>query len=347
MKESGVSRRDFLKNTVRFLGGIAVLGAIRPGVHPGASPLDEVAAPPPRTQRPRPDVALVRTESREDGVMRVMQLLGPHAFSGKRVMIKPNFNTADPVPGSTHNDTLEAIIRRLQAEGASSIVIGERAGPPDTHQVMTRKGIYELAERYGVEVVNFDRLPREDWIKTDAPGSHWRDGFLVPKPLLDADAVVSTACLKTHQYGGHFTLSLKNSVGIVPRVGYGYMTELHRSRHMRAMIAEINYAYHPDLVIMDGIVGFTDGGPSTGVRKIANLFWGGPDRVAIDAVGVAILKMLGSNRTIMDTPVFRHEQIARAVELGLGTGDPGSIAFKTDDAASADVAATLRKILAA
>lgn len=342
--EKHLSRRDFLRNTARFLGGAAVLGSIAPFRHLAADtgPETAEAKPPPRRS---PDIALVHTENRREGVRRVMELLAPHDFAGKRVMVKPNFNTADPVPGSTHNDTLEAIILGLQAEGAASIIIGERSGPPDTEEVMREKGIFELAGRLGVEVINFDTLPPEQWVRTDAPGSHWQDGFMLPRPLLDAEAVVSTACLKTHQFGGHFTLSLKNSVGVVPRVGYGYMRELHGSPDMRKMIAEINYAYHPDLVIMDGIVGFTDGGPARGTRKTANLFWGGRDRVAVDAAGVAILKMLGSNRTIMDTPVFRHEQIARAVELGLGTGDPEKIVFRTANRESADTARKLSDFL--
>jgi len=37
-----------------------------------------------------------------------------------------------------------------------------------------------------------------------------------------------------------------------------------------------------------------------------------------DAVGVAEIKSLGSNPTIMQTRIFDHEQIARAAELGIG-----------------------------
>ena len=36
----------------------------------------------------------------------------------------------------------------------------------------------------------------------------------IAKPALDADALVMACCLKTHRYGGHFTLSLKNGVGL-------------------------------------------------------------------------------------------------------------------------------------
>ena len=52
-----------------------------------------------------------------------------------------------------------------------------------------------------------------------------------------AGGVVQTCCLKTHRYGGHFTLSLKNSVGLVakrvPGDAYDFMRELHNSPHQR------------------------------------------------------------------------------------------------------------------
>ena len=47
--------------------------------------------------------------------------------------------------------------------------------------------------------------------------------------------------------------------------------------------------------------------------------------MAVDAVGVAILKSLGSNGQIMKSKIFEHEQIARATELGLGAADPSDI----------------------
>ena len=49
-----------------------------------------------------------------------------------------------------------------------------------------------------------------------------------------------------------------------------------------------------------------------------NLLLAATDRVAIDAVGVAALKYLGSNPTMMQTRIFDHDQIARAAEIGIG-----------------------------
>ena len=74
-------------------------------------------------------------------------------------------------------------------------------------------------------------------------------------------ALVQVCCLKTHQFGGHFTMSLKNSVGmvaaVVPGENYNYMQELLSSSHQRAMIAEVNTVYMPALIVLDGVTAFT------------------------------------------------------------------------------------------
>ena len=68
-------------------------------------------------------------------------------------------------------------------------------------------------------------------------------------------------------------------------------------------------------------------------------------RVAIDAVGLSILKKLGSNRAIMEKKIFAQEQIARAVELGLGVSQPEDIEILTDDEKSRRYAEELQGIL--
>jgi uncharacterized protein (DUF362 family) len=114
---------------------------------------------------------------------------------------------------------------------------------------------------------------------------------------------------------------------------------------MRKMIAEINQAYNPSLILLDGIEAFVDGGPMEGVRRSANVLMAGTDRIAIDACGLAVLKELGSNSAIMGKKIFDQEQIARAVELGLGVSSPEDIEIITDDDASRDYADRLSGIL--
>jgi uncharacterized protein (DUF362 family) len=227
--------------------------------------------------------------------------------------------------------------------GARGITVGDRSGPAETSDVLEEKGIYALCRKFGAGLMDFEGLPPEDWVRTDPPGSHWKKGFDVARPVLDAESIVTTCCLKTHGFGGVFTMSLKLSVGITHKRN---MSELHTSfRNMRKMIAEINQVYRPSLILLDGIETFTDGGPMTGRRKRANVILAGTDRIAIDAVGLAVLKEIGSNAAIMETPVFAHEQIARAVELGLGVRRPEEIELVADDRESREYSEKLMKTL--
>ncbi len=291
-------------------------------------------------------VAVVKTENRETGVRSSVKTLGINPVKGKGVLIKPNFNTADPVPGSTDNATLMALIDTLWDMGAKRITLGERSYPP-TRSVMEDKGVLDLLAEKEVAVINFDDLSKSEWVEFTPEDSHWPKGFRVARPVLDAECLVSTCCLKTHQFGGVFTMSLKLHVGVVPttRNGFPYMNQLHGSPHQQEMIAEINAPFSPDLIVLDGIDAFVDGGPMTGKRARGNVFLAAADRVALDAVGVAMLKSLGSNRAIMDPPIFRQRQIARAAALGLGAGGPDDIDLVPSDDASRDVCDTLRSIL--
>jgi uncharacterized protein (DUF362 family) len=291
-------------------------------------------------------VALVSTQDRKNGVATSIRTLGMNPVKNKDVLIKPNFNTADQTPGSTHNDTLVALVEEIWKMGAKTVSLGERSYPL-TREVMEQKGVIPLMEKLDVNIVDFDHLAEKNWVKVDAGDSHWQDGFRVARPILESECLVSTCCLKTHQFGGVFTMSLKNHVGVVPttRHGYDYMRELHSSPHQRKLIAEINVPFKPDLIVLDGIDAFVDGGPANGKRAEANAFIASTDRVAIDAVGVAILKSLGSNDQIMNSKIFEQEQIARAAELGLGASSPSDIELIPVDDKSREYGDRLTAIL--
>lgn len=329
--EKKLSRREFLISGGAGLIGFSILRKFSDDGSPQRNKFSEVA--------------LVKCQDRKAGVRKSVEALGINPFKNKDVLIKPNFNTSDPTPGSTHNDTLRELIALIKDMGGKKIKIGDRSGPEPTEQVLRKKNIYELAKEFDAEVINFDELGEGGYERIYPPDSHWKDGFLVAKPILEAECIVSTCCIKTHQFGGIFTISLKNSVGIIPRKGHPFMRELHSSPDMRKMIAEINYAYKPSLIVVDGIEVFVDGGPMEGERKNANVFIAGNDRIAIDAVGVAILKELGSNKNIMEKKIFEQEQIARAIELGLGVESPSQIKIIGVDYESSEYAKKISKIL--
>jgi len=306
---TGLSRREFLKYS-GVTGGALLLG-----LHGGLT-----------MASPKSHVALLSTEDRKSAVALSVKALNINPVKNKDVLIKPNFNTADLFPGSTHNDTLVALVEEAWKMGAKSVRLGERSYPP-TREVMEQKGVIPLMKNLDVKVIDFDELDNKDWVEVKPKDSHWENGFRIARPILEAECLISTCCLKTHRYGGVFTMSLKLHVGVVPtrRHGYEYMRELHGSPHQRKMIAEINLPFKPDLIVLDGIEAFVDGGPMNGKRAKGNVFLASTDRVATDAVGVAILKLLGSNDQIMTPKIFEQEQIARAVEIDLGASSPSEI----------------------
>lgn len=370
-----LDRRAFVKIALGTAGAAAAssllqgcaraLFAVDPTASPPPSatpsPLEPLAPAASATDTPFPTptppvdtvgrVALVKTQDRSQGVSRALDLLGVNPVQGKDIFLKPNFNSADPFPGSTHAETLAALVEKLSEMQAGHIIIGDRSGMGDTRAVMQSKGVFNLADELGLSTLVFDELPAEDWQLIAPESSHWSRGFAVPRPVLQAEGVVQTCCLKTHRYGGHFTLSLKNSVGVaakrIPGYAYDYMTELHNSAHQRRMIAEINQAYQPDLILLDGVEAFVEGGPARGLKVAPGVILAAVDRVALDAVGVAILRYYGTTTQVAAGSIFAQEQIARAVELGLGVSGPEGVELITGDEASEAFATPIRDLLAA
>ena len=294
-------------------------------------------------------VAFVKTTDRATGVKRAIELLGMDKFRGKDLFIKPNFNSSDPTPGSTSEETLAALLRQLKAMGAGPLTLGDRSGMGNTREVMGKKSAFQMGKELGAKVVVFDELASDDWELLKPQDSHWEQGFALPRVVRNAGGVVQTCCLKTHRFGGHFTLSLKNSVGfaakLVPGNSYNFMRELHSSPNQRRMIAEINTAYKPDLIVLDGIQAFTNGGPDQGKMVQSNVILAGTDRVAIDAVGVALLRHFGTTPEVSQGAIFDQEQIARAVQLKIGVSSPKQIELVTGDRESAEFAKQIRAVL--
>jgi len=332
-----------------------------PGVTPTARATAPPTAPATATVAPSPSpiaeaagasLAFVKTRDRAAGVRRALQLLGLNPVQGKQVLLKPNFNSADPAPASTHPDTLRALVEELWGWGASRITVADRSGMGVTSVVMRQLGVLDLGVELGFDAIALDELSDEqNWVMVRPPDSHWKNGFPFARVCYEAEALVQTCCLKPHRFGGHFTLSLKNTVGmvgaVVPGSDYNFMDELHSSpRYQRFMIAEANTAYTPALVVLDGVEAFISQGPDRGARVWGEVVMAGSDRVAMDAVGVALLRHLGVEGVVNEGPIFEQEQIARAVELGLGVDAPQKIRLVTDDPDSETYATQIREILA-
>ncbi len=239
---------------------------------------------------------------------------------GDRVLLKANFNSADPLPAATDLDFFVATVQLLQAEGITDLAVGDRSGWPalPTHGVMEKLGILSAARELGVRALPFD-----DGLWMDVkmgPESRWWDKVTMPQTLKEFDRIVYLCCLKTHRLAG-FTGSLKLSVGLTHTAE---MPHLHADfrlgrvqEPMYLKMLELCLPVGPDLILMDARRAFVTGGPVSGEMVEPGIIMASGDRIAIDVEGVKILQQYPRDNHVQ-MPVWEMPLIRRAVELGLG-----------------------------
>ncbi|NIM44157.1 MAG: DUF362 domain-containing protein [Nitrososphaeria archaeon] len=275
-------------------------------------------------------IAIVRTDDRITGIDECLRLLGGVDFLRRLkgdVLVKPNSNSGDPFPASTHPETVRRVIEVLLSLGigGNRIIMGDMSGwiYMPTRKSMEENGIMRIAEELGVKVSLFDE--ENKWVTVRPEGAGlWPEGFPVAMTAHNASTIISLPALKTHR-SGVFTLSLKNTMGMTNLRGRGY---LHLKKEMNSLIAELNLAYQPALVILDGMKCFVTGGPAKGDIAQPEVIIAGDDRVAIDAVGAAILKFHKAVG-IVDKSVKDHEQLDHASKIGLGNLNIHEISLRT------------------
>jgi uncharacterized protein (DUF362 family) len=125
------------------------------------------------------------------------------------------------------------------------------------------------------------------------------------------------------------------------------MGDLHSSPHQRLMIAEINQAYQPALVLLDGVEAFVNGGPASGKKVRSNVILAGTDRVAVDVVAIGLLRSLGTTENVAQGSVWDLEQIQQAVKLGLGVRSTEQIELIAPNVASQRIVDTIRPFITA
>jgi len=264
---------------------------------------------------------VIAGEDIETSVDKVIRLLGnPEQViqRGDKVLVKPNFNSPDPFPGSTDLVFLRAVIEILLEAGAK-VAIGESSGGywrPSRH-VFDKLGVFELAHHLGVELIVFEDRP-DDWVRVKIDGDYL-DAVTMPRSAYEADKVVYLPCMKTHGLA-RFTGALKLAVGFMHP---GERRSLH-ARHLEQKIAEINLSWQPNLIVMDGRKAFVSGGPDKGQLVEPGLLLASGDLVVIDVEAMKILLTYGAKNKLIEDP-WQSPQVATALKNGLGAGKNGYI----------------------
>lgn len=227
-----------------------------------------------------------------------------------RILIKPNFNTADPFPASTDPEFLQAVIEVIKQANPQEIIVGESCTYfLNTEKVCQEKKIDKIIQKLGVTWHNFEK---NKWVKVDVPGGKYFKTVQIPKITQEVDKIILLPCLKTHRLA-KFTMSLKITIGMLKPIQRG---PLHLS-NLEPRIAEVASVIKPDLIVMDGRKCFVTQGPEKGQIETPNILMASTDRIALDVEALKILQSYKADNMLGNDP-WVLGQIKSAVELGLG-----------------------------
>src|SRR5947209_14619079 len=273
-------------------------------------------------------VAIVRGEDPPAMLQAGLNLIGGIGrldLRGKRVLIKPNVVNDRPPPSTTNPKVVEAVVRLVWEAGAQGVTVADSSGiirfPSSANLAAT--GIKQAAESAGASVL---ALEEEPWVRVEPASAKALPRYYVSKPVYEADVFINLPVVKTHQFA-HYSCSLKNLVGITHPRYRPSVTFLAGDWHER--IAELNLAVHPQLTIADATTVMIAGGPTSGTPAKADLLLLSGDRVALDAVGVALIRTFGAWPKVAGMTVWEQRQIRKAIELGLGASGPHQVELLT------------------
>lgn len=258
----------------------------------------------------------------KESIVRSISLIGginKLVEKGDTVLLKPNYNTAHPYPGSSDPEFIKAIIEILYEAGAEKVILGERTAFLHSRKVLEQAGIVEVAEGSGAEIRVFGKdgwrviFDRKGWRRVKVSGGQYLRKVSLAKETLEIEKIVYAPLIKTH-HAADFTGSIKLAMGFV-KPFFDQIT--FHTRYLREKLAELCLLIKPDLIIMDARKVFIRGGPAKGELRAPNLILASGNQVAIDVEGVKILQSYHGN-SLENKNVWDLIQIKHAVELGIG-----------------------------
>ena len=241
---------------------------------------------------------------------------------GSKILIKPNIVQNQSPPDTTDPAIVEALINILKRRNPSKIWVADGSGHGNTIKNLLSLGYLQIAEKSGVELVD---LNYGEMVNVSvSEGGAVFDNFVFNRIIVEADVLISVACMKTHSQAV-VTLGMKNLIGLAPGSIYGFPKALLHQRaqekgdpYMAGVIVDLCKARRIDLVIIDGRIGMEGQGPHRGTPVKLDLIIVGKDPVATDSVASVIMG-------------FNPEKVPALIlaqKAGLGTNDLHKIEVK-------------------
>ncbi len=212
-----------------------------------------------------------------------------YASEGKNVVIKPNMvGKKKPEEAATTHPSIVYAVAKLCREHGANVTIAESGG--GTYDLNSLRSSYrtcgmeEAAKDAGAEL-NFDVSESE----VEYADAMYLKKIGILTPLAKADTVISISKLKTHGMMT-YTGAVKNLFGAIPGLKKAeYHFKMSNYDDFANCLIDICNAVHPDLSIIDGIVGMEKDGPTAGDPKKMNVLISSEDPYEADLAAVKII----------------------------------------------------------
>lgn len=276
---------------------------------------------------------------------------------GQTVFVKPNavHPFLPEVAGiRTSGTVLGALVKLLKARGAT-VIVGDRCARGfSSEAALNDSGLTEAARAAGADEVYGAPIPKNDpdaWVLVQPAGweATWDGlgGIQALRKIVEADHFINVAVCKDHRWGG-FSLAMKNLIGAVgdesrDRMHY-VANDVDKLSHD---IVILNKAFNPLMNVIDAITCMVNGGPEgilgDEVITAPGLILASSDRVALDALGVALLQSEQARTEVpapdpvqellRTTVAWKLPQILRGAQEGVGVSRPEDVLLRFEGVA--------------
>jgi uncharacterized protein (DUF362 family) len=240
---------------------------------------------------------------------------------GDSVLIKPNasFNYKPERATTTNPEIASAVVDICFQAGASEVFLADNILMTPASRTISTNGLRDAAENHNAEFTVLESP--SDFRKVELEGSKVLKEVDVASLYFECDVFINLPILKHHSSTGS-TLGMKNLMGLIRD-----RQALHRYG-LEEGIADLSKAIKPDITIIDATRALMTNGPRGpgDVKEIGQIITG-TDPVAVDVAALSIGKSYGYDDFSLNG--IRNRYIDVGAELGIGDGNPESVAAKT------------------
>lgn len=231
---------------------------------------------------------------KEDTAEILKEAVKNSALHGKqKIYVKPNMSHPEYLPGVVTCPELLSELVGLLRDDNGEVIVGESNGfNYPCRGAFEKTGIEVAVKKAGGEVIN---LSEDTVVKVKFPsGQSAVKELFLPKTVLDADATVDMALMKTHEFA-MYSGAIKNLFGCVPS---------NRRIYLHPYLSEVFYRLYtvikPQLTVMDARVAIEGNGPTKGKTVKMGLMLTSNCALATDVIASKIMGLKMAEISYLD-----------------------------------------------